>query len=140
MFAVIEQQQRLPRAQMADELFIDRNVAYRHDAKRAGNRFWHEARNPEWRQVDPDHAVSERRSHVGCNGDRQTGLANATWPGQRQQRNSFIQQEAASQRPFRFPANEPGTRNRCGGVGRCVAEPRHGFDPSNSRVTTCKEL
>ena len=95
VLAVVQQQQLLPGPQMLGDPFCQRGVDGRHHPDRAGHGGRHQRRIGKRRQIDPDDPLGKGRGHVGGDGQGETGLANPTGTGQRQERHGLVEEERA---------------------------------------------
>jgi hypothetical protein len=78
MLAVIQQQQRLAWAEVANQVRFDHGARREMETERRGDRFWHERWLSQWGEVDPAHAISEVVGNVLGDGEGQPCLADST--------------------------------------------------------------
>ena len=103
VLAVVEQEQRLPRVEGADQDIADRGVCGGPESEGRGDRGGNQGGIGQRRQIDPHHPIREVRRHVTGDGQRQAGLAHPTGTGQGQQRDGLIEERRARRGSLRPP-------------------------------------
>jgi hypothetical protein len=111
VFAVVNQQERLARAQVLDELRRDGVIAVWCEAKGGDQRGAYEGRVGDRGEIDPEHPIGKGVRDILGNRQGQPRLAHATRAGERQEGHGLIQQQSASSGKLRLPANEASPRN-----------------------------
>ena len=114
VFAVVQDEQALLRAQVGGEGFREGTIGAGRHLQGGSNRRCHQLRIGQARQVDEDGALGELRRDVVRDGQDQAGLAHPTGPGQGQQGHGFVEQERPSCGSLVVAPDEPGARDRQG--------------------------
>jgi hypothetical protein len=90
MLAVVEEQECLPWADVANQPIQNWRAWHRDDAEGARHRSRNQRRVGQGSELDPGHAVGELVSHRRGDGEGQAGLPDPARPGQGQQRRRLI--------------------------------------------------
>jgi hypothetical protein len=96
MLAVVEEQECLPWADVANQPIQNWRAWHRDDAEGARHRSRNQRRVGERGEIDPDDAVREAIGHPSGDGEGQPRLAHPAGTGQREQRNSIIETDTRS--------------------------------------------
>ncbi len=85
MLAVVEHQQQVPVSEMPDQRIFDRPVAFFTHAERGRDAKRHALRLGDRSEIDVAHAIGKGRQHHFSELDRQSRLAAAPDPGEREE-------------------------------------------------------
>jgi hypothetical protein len=92
MLTVVEQQKRLPGAQMTSQFLGDGLLRRGGDGKRRSDRARNKCRFAQRSQVNPREAVGKVIGHIVRDGDSQGGFTDPTWPGKCDERDRSIEE------------------------------------------------